>query len=101
MRERGLLSLNEAIRKMSLLPAETLEKSMPQMRTKGRLQVVMDADIVIFDPATVADLATFQNANQPTVGVQTVIVNGGFSVRDGELVLDAPHGRAIRNNQLK
>ena len=101
VRERGLLSLNEAIRKMSLLPAETLEKSMPQMRTKGRLQVVMDADIVIFDPATVADLATFQNANQPTVGVQTVIVNGGFSVRDGELVLDAPHGRAIRNNQLK
>ena len=101
VRERGLLSLNKAIRKMSLLPAETLEKSMPQMRTKGRLQVVMDADIVIFDPATVADLATFQNANQPTVGVQTVIVNGGFSVRDGELVLDAPHGRAIRNNQLK
>jgi N-acyl-D-glutamate deacylase len=97
VRERGLLSLSEAIRKMSLLPAQTLEKSVPQMRTKGRIQVGMDADIVIFDPATVADLATFENANQHTVGVQTVIVNGGFAVRDGELVLDAPHGRAIRN----
>ncbi len=101
VRERGLLSLNEAIRKMSLLPAQTLEKSVPQMRTKGRLQVGMDADIVVFDPATVADLATFQNGNQPTVGVQTVIVNGGISVRDGELVLDVAPGRPIRNNQLK
>ncbi|MCV2874594.1 amidohydrolase family protein [Defluviimonas sp. WL0050] len=97
VRERGILSLSEAIRKMSLLPAQTLEDSVPQMRTKGRIQVGMDADIVVFDPATVADLATFENANQPTVGVQTVIVNGGFSVRDGELVLNAPNGRAIRN----
>ncbi len=74
-----------------------MQQSVPQMRTKGRLQVGMDADIVVFDPATVADLATFENANQLTVGVQTVIVNGGFAVRDGELVLDAPHGRPIRN----
>jgi len=97
VRERGLLSLSEAIRKMSLMPAQTLEDSVPQMRNKGRIQVGMDADIVVFDPETVADLATFANANQPTVGVQTVLVNGGFAVRDGELVLDAPHGRPIRN----
>ena len=97
VRERGLMSLSEAIRKMSLMPAQTLEKNVPQMRKKGRLQVGMDADIVVFDPRTVADKATFDNANQPAVGVQTVLVNGGFSVRDGELVLDAPNGRAIRN----
>ena len=96
VRERGVLSLKEAIRKMSLLPAQTLEKSVPQMRSKGRIQVGMDADIVVFDPATVADLATFQNANQRTVGVQTVIVNGGFAVRDGALVTDGAHGRPIR-----
>jgi len=101
VRERGLLSLSEAIRKMSLMPAQTLEDSVPQMRNKGRVQVGMDADIVVFDPATIADRATFANANQPTVGVQTVLVNGGFSVRDGELVLDAPYGRPIRNAVTK
>jgi N-acyl-D-glutamate deacylase len=96
VRERGLLSLNEAIRKMSLMPAQTLEGFVPQMRRKGRLQVGMDADIVVFDPATIADRATYENANQPAAGVQTLLVNGGFVVRDGELVLDAPHGRPIR-----
>lgn len=97
VRERGLLSLNEAIRKMSLLPAQTLEASVPQMRKKGRLQVGMDADIVAFDPAAVADLATFEDADKLTVGVQAVIVNGGFAVRDGDLALDAAYGKPIRN----
>jgi N-acyl-D-glutamate deacylase len=96
VRERGLLSLDEAIRKMSLLPAQTLEDFVPQMRRKGRLQIGMDADIVVFDPETIADKATYENANQPAVGVQTVLVNGGFVVQDGTLVLDAPHGQPIR-----
>jgi len=96
VRERGLLSLNEAIRKMSLLPAQTLEGFVPQMRKKGRLQIGMDADIVVFDPATIADKGTYQDANQPAVGVQTVLVNGAFVVQDGELLLDAPHGQPIR-----
>jgi N-acyl-D-glutamate deacylase len=96
VRERGLLSLNEAIRKMSLMPAQTLEGFVPQMRLKGRIQIGMDADIVVFDPETIADKATYQDSNQPAVGVQTVLVNGGFVVRDGELVLDAPHGQPIR-----
>lgn len=96
VRERGLMSLEDAIRKMSLMPAQTLEDFVPQMRGKGRIQIGMDADVVVFDPATVTDNATFENANQPATGVQTVIVNGGVVVRDGELVLDAPHGRPIR-----
>ena len=90
------LPLNEAIRKMSLMPAQTLEAFVPQMRKKGRLQIGMDADIVVFDPATIADKATYEDANQPAVGVQTVLVNGGFVVQDGALVLDAPHGQPIR-----
>jgi N-acyl-D-glutamate deacylase len=96
VRERGILSLSEAIRKMSLMPAQTLEGFVPQMRLKGRIQIGMDADIVVFDPETIADKATYQDSNQPAVGVQTVLVNGGFVVRDGELVLDAPHGQPIR-----
>ena len=96
VRERGVLSLSEAIRKMSLMPAQTLEEFVPQMRRKGRLQVGMDADIVIFDPETVADRATYDHANQTPVGVQHVLVNGGFAVQDGELVLDAANGQPIR-----
>ncbi|MHA3976041.1 amidohydrolase family protein [Halovulum sp. GXIMD14794] len=100
VRERGVLSMNEAVRKMSLMPAQTLEEFVPQMRKKGRLQVGMDADVVVFDPNTIADRATYENANQPAVGVQTVLVSGGFAVRDGEMVLDEAHGLPIRRDVM-
>ncbi len=96
VRERGLLSLSEAIRKMSLMPAQTLEEFVPQMRRKGRLQVGMDADIVVFDLRTITDRATFENSNQTATGVQTVLVNGTPVVLNSELILDAAPGTAIR-----
>jgi len=96
VRERGLMSITEAIRKMSLMPAQTLEDFVPQMKKKGRLQVGMDADIVVFDPEKVEDKANFENANQPAVGVQTVLVNGVVTVQGGKLVLDAKGGKPIR-----
>ncbi len=101
VRERGLLSLEDAIRKMSLMPAQTLEDFVPQMRLKGRLQVGMDADIVVFDPETIADLATYENANQAAVGVRTVLVNGAMVVDDGALVLDADAGVPIRRDAAR
>jgi N-acyl-D-glutamate deacylase len=96
VRERKLMTLTEAIRKMSLMPAQTLEESVPQMKKKGRLQVGMDADIVVFDPETIADKATYSEPNQPAVGVQTLLVGGGLVIADGKLIRDAACGRPIR-----
>lgn len=99
VRERQLLTYPEAIRKMSLMPAQVLEDFVPQMRTKGRLQVGMDADIVVFDPETVANQATYAEPALPAVGVQTVVVNGELVLRDGELILDAAPGQPIRRSR--
>jgi len=100
VRERRLMTMQEALRKMSLMPARTLEDFVPQMRTKGRLQVGMDADIVVFDPATISDVGTYQEPNQPAVGVQSVLVNGELVVDGGELILDAAPGQPIRRNAI-
>ena len=98
VRERGLLSLTEAIRKMSLMPAQTLEGFVPQMKKKGRIQVGMDADIVVFDPETIRDVGTYEEPNQPAKGVQTVLVNGEPIVAKGKLVPDAAPGQPIRRS---
>jgi len=96
VRERGLMSLLEALRKMSLMPAQTLEAFVPQMQKKGRIQVGMDADIVVFDPETIRDVGTYEDPNHPAEGVQTLLVNGEPVVADGKLVLDAAPGQPIR-----
>lgn len=101
VRERKLMTLTEAIRKMSLMPAQTLEESVPQMKKKGRLQAGMDADIVVFDLETVADKATYDKPNQPTVGVQALLVGGGLVIADGKLIRDAAYGRPIRRAVAK
>ena len=96
VRERELMSMQEALRKMSLMPAQTLEDFVPQMKTKGRLQKGMDADIVVFDPEAIAPVGTYEDPNHPAVGVQSVIVNGAVVVDGGELRLDAAPGQPIR-----
>lgn len=97
VRERQLMTLEEAIRKMSLMPAEVMD-FVPQMRRKGRLQVGMDADIVVFDADTIADKTSFVTPNKPAVGVNTLIVNGELVVEDGELNTLADSGQAIRRS---
>lgn len=96
VRERGVLSLSEAVRKMSLLPAQVLEESVPQMRKKGRIQVGMDADIVVFDLGKVADKGTFTEPNQAAVGFNYVMVDGVLVVEKGKLNTDAAPGEPIR-----
>ena len=86
----------DAIRKMSLLPAQRLEKAVPAMRAKGRIKVGADADITIFDPGTVIDRATFENPAQYSEGIRHVLVGGVFVVRDDKFVDGVAPGRAVR-----
>lgn len=86
----------EAIAKSSLYPAKILEQSVDQMKYKGRIQTEMDADIIIFDEKTVQDKATFTEPQLPAVGMKFVLVNGELIIENGDLVLDARPGKAIR-----
>lgn len=81
---------------LTLLPARRLEGWVPQMRDKGRLRVGADADITVFDAATVIDRATYEKPDQPSAGIVHVLVNGTRVVRAGELVPGALPGQAIR-----
>ena len=96
VRERKVLSLMDAVRKMTLLPARRLETIDSAMRRKGRIQVGADADITIFDPRHVLDVATFENAAQYCTGIVHVLVNGTLVVRDEQLVAGVVPGRAVR-----
>jgi hypothetical protein len=100
VREKGTITLMEALRKMSLMPAQMLERSTPAARQKGRLQGGADADIVVFDPATIADHATFQKPMEPSVGVHYLLVAGTVIVDDGKIVSDVYPGRALLGRTL-
>src|SRR5579863_4020881 len=88
VREKKTLSLVEALRKMTLMPAQMLERSTPAARRKGRLQEGADADIVVFDPQTISDRATFEKPMEPSVGVRYLFVGGTLVIDDGKMVPD-------------
>ena len=95
-REEGALTLMDAIRKSSLMPAQRLESMSPQMSQKGRIKVGADADVVVFDPTKVVDRATYENAAQYSDGFKHVLVAGTFVVRDGRLQEGVSPGEGIR-----
>jgi N-acyl-D-amino-acid deacylase len=78
VRDEALVSLEEAIRRMARLPADTLG-----IDRRGRIEQGYFADLVLFDPATIADRATYERPHQLAVGVRDVVVNGVVTLRDG------------------
>lgn len=95
VRSQGTLTLMDAIRKMSLMPAQVLERSTPSARLKGRLQEGADADVVIFDLQTVTDRATYQHPMEPSTGVEYLLVGGVMLVEKGKLLEAVFPGKAI------
>ncbi|MGD9906606.1 MAG: amidohydrolase family protein [Vicinamibacterales bacterium] len=95
VREEGATTLMDALRRMTLEPARRLEARVPAMASKGRVRVGADADLTIFDPATVVDRATYEDATIPSAGIPFVVV-GGTVVVDAGVVTAARPGRAIR-----
>jgi len=97
VREQGLLDLPTALAKMTLLPAQRLEKYAPLFKNKGRIKVGSDADITIFNADTIIDKATYQAPYQEGVGFSHVIVNGVQIMKDGALVPDVYPGKQLLN----
>ena len=95
VREKRTLTWMEALRKMTLMPAQMLERSTPAARHKGRLQEGADADVVVFDPQTVSDRSTFEKPMEPSVGVHYLLVSGTVIIDDTKLVPNVFPGRAL------
>ena len=92
VREQHALSLMEAVRKMTTLPAERLG-----LQNKGRIRIGADADLTIFDPARVIDRATFENPAQYSEGIPYVLVNGVLVVKDSVVQENVMPGRGIKH----
>jgi N-acyl-D-amino-acid deacylase len=90
VREEKLLSLEEAVRKMTSLPAQRM-----RIWDRGVVRPGAFADLVVFDPATISDRATFENPRQYATGVRFVAVNGQLVVDGGQVTAARP-GRALR-----
>jgi N-acyl-D-aspartate/D-glutamate deacylase len=96
VRDLKALTLTDALRKMTLMPAQRLERIAPMMKNKGRIRVGADADLTIFNPQTIIDKSTFEQPAKYSEGVVHVLVGGVFVVKDAKLQADVNPGRAIR-----
>jgi N-acyl-D-aspartate/D-glutamate deacylase len=96
VRERQMLTWMDALHKMTLMPAQRLEQRVPAMKRKGRIRIGADADLTIFDPASVIDRSTYQESAKYSEGIRHVLVSGVPVVRDGQLQKGATPGRPIR-----
>jgi len=95
VREQKLITLTEAIRKMSLMPALRLQKSTSVAKRLGRIQQGAMADIVVFDPTTIHDEATLRAPTKPSVGVRYLLVAGVVVIDNGHIVEGVAPGRPL------
>jgi N-acyl-D-glutamate deacylase len=97
VREENLMPLMLAISKMTYMPAKFLEDNgVAQMANKGRIKVGADADITVFDPDRVKQIATAANGGLPSIGIPYVVVNGMIVVKDSKVLKDVFPGKPIR-----
>lgn len=96
VRDERALTLMDALRKMTIMPAQRLERIAPMMKNKGRIRVGADADLTIFDPERIIDKSTFEEPARYSEGVKHVLVEGVFVVKDAKLQSDVKPGRAVR-----
>ncbi len=97
VREENLMPLMLAISKMTYMPAKFMEDNgIPQMAHKGRLQVGADADITVFDPDTVKQVATPASGGLPSTGIPYVVVNGKVVVKNSKVLKDVFPGKPVR-----
>ncbi|MCH7817776.1 MAG: amidohydrolase family protein [Proteobacteria bacterium] len=98
VREEQIITLMDALRRMTIEPARRLEAFVPAMTNKGRIRVGADADITVFNPESILDQATYVDPIQPSAGIEYVLVNGGVVLDNGVLDPTVRRGIAIRNN---
>src|SRR6476620_6745694 len=96
VRERQILTLTDAIRKMTLAPAMRRERRVPAMKNKGRIRIGADADLVVFDPAKIIDRATYEKPDLASAGIRHVLVAGVNVVKNGVYQSGVAPGRGVR-----
>jgi len=96
VRERQILTLTDAIRKMTLAPAMRLERRVPSMKNKGRIRIGADADLVVFAPAKIIDRSSYEIPAKYSEGMRYVLVNGVVIVKAGELQEGVTPGQPVR-----
>ena len=95
VREQQSLTMLEAVRKMALMPAERLETITAAAKRKGRIQPGADADLAIFDAASITDRSTYREPGLPSVGMKYVLVGGVLVVDQGAVVAGVAPGKPV------
>jgi N-acyl-D-aspartate/D-glutamate deacylase len=96
VRDAKIVPLMDALRKMTLMPAQRLERRVPAMKNKGRIRVGADADVTVFDPERIADQSTYEQPAKGSTGIKYVLVNGVTVLRNGQLEVGSAPGRPVR-----
>ncbi|MBO9596203.1 MAG: amidohydrolase family protein, partial [Cohnella sp.] len=101
VREQQVISLSDAIAKMSLMPAQRLEKQAPALQKKGRIAKGMDADIVVFDYDEISDKSTVEKPETVSAGIKYVLVNGQVALDEKGIHKDIHVGQPIKSEFLR